>query len=229
MTLRLHVTKTGPLELRGAAVWVGVAFSANGRVPRSVPGVPRRDLRDAYWNELTHVSMLVRALGGRLVAPEPEGWGRPVILYVPAVSAERSVEGPESLSQADAHVRRRVLLLEDNPETRWAIAEILARKDYEVVEAGSPEEVLRLASMQGGKIHLIIGDLVLGVRDGVMLLLDVSALLEGVPILLVTGRRLEEETRHWLEATGVQWLGKPFNGDELLRRVDDILSRLPSS
>ncbi len=228
-TLRIQVAKAGPPEVRPQTEWVGITFSVNGRSASLPSRRPRKDVRDAYWNELTRVSRLARAVGGRLVAPEPEGQGRPVILYLPYDRAEASAQEPEPATRGEGQRSHKILLLEDNAETRWAIAEILARKDYEVAEAGTPEEVLRLADKPGGKIHLIIGDLVLGVRDGVMLLLDVSALLGGVPILLVTGRRLEEDTRSWLEATGVQWLRKPFGGDELLQRVHDMLAGSLSS
>ena len=61
-------------------------------------------------------------------------------------------------------------------------------------------------------------------RDGVSLLLEVSSQFGGLPILLVTGRRLDDESRDWLESLGIQWLRKPFSRDELLRKVGTILT-----
>jgi len=65
---------------------------------------------------------------------------------------------------------------------------------------------------------------VLSLRDGVSLLLEVSSQFGGVPILLVARRRLDDESRDWLESLGIQWLRKPFSRDELLRKVGTILT-----
>ena len=76
----------------------------------------------------------------------------------------------------------------------------------------------------GAGIHLIVGDPVLSLRDGVSLLLEVSSQFGGVPILLVARRRLDDESRDWLESLGIQWLRRPFSRDELPRKVGTILT-----
>ena len=95
---------------------------------------------------------------------------------------------------------------------------------YEVTEAESPEDLKRLTFDKGRGIHLMVGDPGLSLQDGVSLLLEVSAQFGEVPILLVTGRRLDDEPRSWLEATGIQWQRKPFTRDEWLRKVGAMLT-----
>jgi DNA-binding response OmpR family regulator len=94
---------------------------------------------------------------------------------------------------------------------------------YEVIETESPEDFLRRASSPDQPVDLIIGEPVLRLREGVSLLLEASARLGGVPILLMTGRWLDEGAQAWLKTKGVRWLGKPFSRDDLLRRVVEVL------
>jgi CheY-like chemotaxis protein len=221
--VHILVSRTGPpaSDAQLGSDWIGLTFTTPDEPPNTTGGASR----DAYWGELTRLSVLVRALGGRLVSPQSEGVEGPAVLYLPAVSAP-AARGDAEI-RANAVPRLRILLLEDNPETRWAVAEILTRMDYEVMESESPEDFQRQASSAGEPVHLIVGEPVLSLREGVSLLLEASARLGGVPILLMTGRRLDEEVQAWLKSMGVQWLRKPFSRDDLLRRVAQLLPPSP--
>ena len=110
------------------------------------------------------------------------------------------------------------------PQPSAESAGFLVRMHYEVTEAATPEELKGLTLEKGRGIHQIVGDPVLSLRDGVSPLLEVSTQFGGVPILLVTSRRLDDESQGWLESMGIQWLRKRFSRDELLRKVGTILT-----
>lgn len=221
--VRIKVSRTGPpsSDAHLGSDWVGLTFSADA----VAGGQGSEGHSEDYWNELTRVSVLVRALGGRLISPQTEGPDGPLVLYLPAAHQGAADVRAGDPSKQAPHVR--ILLLEDNPETRWAVAEILNRMQYEVIEAESPEDVRRLTDAPEGGVQLIVGEPVLGLREGVSLLLEASARCGGAPVLLMTGRRLDPETQAWLKAMGLHWLQKPFSRDELLRKVGETLRPSP--
>jgi CheY-like chemotaxis protein len=220
----IRVLVAAPADAGGVPGWISVTFSANGGSPRRRSAREEKDLRDAYWSELTRVSLLARGLGCRVVTPGGEGVGAAVVLCLPAaeVRPERVRSDASDLADSDRPVH--ILLLEDNPETRWAMAEILAKEHYSVTEAASVEEARHLARVRTVPYRLIIGDLILGIAEGVAVLMELSAQLGNAPVLVVTGRKLEPESRERLDAARLQWLQKPFSGYDLLRRVGALVS-----
>jgi CheY-like chemotaxis protein len=226
--LRISLAQTPPtgpsISWLGASTdsWIALTFAADGSRGTTVPAVEEtaraNEVGRAYWEDLARASSLARLLGGRLVARSPDAGFGPVALYLPPAQ----VAAPASPSSPV-----RILVMDDNAETRWAMGEILRRAGFDVREAASAADIRNIVEGEPGKVGLIVGDLLLPVPQGVTLLLEASSMLGGAPVLLVTGRRLGEEVREWLSKMGVRWLVKPFNRDQLLRQVRVILSQEP--
>jgi CheY-like chemotaxis protein len=125
-----------------------------------------------------------------------------------------------------ALLRRRILLVDDDPDVRSSVGETLVIAGYEVVEAANGAEALRRwLELNGG--DLVILDLLMPDKDGLEAIVELHAHSPGVPIIamLSTGTAeavdLLEEARS-LGAT--ETLEKPFSGHTLLALVARALA-----
>lgn len=117
---------------------------------------------------------------------------------------------------------KRVLVVDDERQMRRALRTNLAVRGYEVVEAASGEEALRLAADHTPDVVLL--DMGLAGIDG----LDVIGGLRGwtqVPIIVLTVRDRESDKVEALDAGADDYITKPFGMNELLARVRAQLRR----
>jgi two-component system, OmpR family, response regulator len=124
---------------------------------------------------------------------------------------------PESSDTPD------VLLVDDDPATRHMVTRYFAEHDVPAQAASGREEMNRYLATR--EPALIILDLRLGQEDGLDLLRSIRASSD-VPVIIVTGNRLEEIDRVvGLELGADDYVTKPFGLRELLARVRAILRR----
>jgi DNA-binding response OmpR family regulator len=118
-------------------------------------------------------------------------------------------------------MRRRILLVEDDPKTRATVALYLEREGYEVATAADGVEALERA--HAWEPHLIVLDLMLPRLDGLAVC---RALRESAtPIIMVTARSTEEDKLTGLDLGADDYVTKPFSPRELMARVRAVLRR----
>lgn len=123
----------------------------------------------------------------------------------------------------DSARSRDVLLVDDDPATRRMVTRYFAEHDVAAHAAAGREEMERY--LASGEPALIILDLRLGEEDGLDLLRRIR-LTSDVPVIIVTGHRLEEIDRVvGLELGADDYVSKPFGLRELLARVRAVLRR----
>lgn len=115
-----------------------------------------------------------------------------------------------------------ILLVEDDPLLRQAFRLLLEDAGYVVAEAGTAAEALE--SVAARPPQLVLLDLGLPDRPG----LEVARTLSGapatarIPIVALTGRVGAAEQRACMEAGCRQYIPKPVEPRELLRRLPDL-------
>lgn len=118
-----------------------------------------------------------------------------------------------------------ILIVEDDPEIRRLVGDILRRENFDVtaVENGSEMDaaLLRIA------VDLIVLDLMLPGEDGLSICKRLRATL-GTPILMLTAKSDEIDRVLGLELGADDYLTKPFSPRELLARVRAVLRRTKS-
>jgi two-component system, OmpR family, response regulator RpaA len=117
-----------------------------------------------------------------------------------------------------------LLVIEDDQIVIHTIERIL-RKDYRVRVASSGIEGLQSARREVP--DLVILDVIMPGMDGFTVCKEMrqDALLCDIPILFLTAKTRDEDKITGLSAGADDYLGKPFNVDELLLRVKAILRR----
>jgi len=119
-------------------------------------------------------------------------------------------------------VRRRILLVEDDPKTRDTVALYLKRDGYDVATAA--DGVLALASAKTFDPHLVVLDLMLPRMDGLAVC---RALRESssTAIIMVTAKSTEDDKLTGLDLGADDYVTKPFSPRELMARVRAVLRR----
>jgi two-component system KDP operon response regulator KdpE len=116
----------------------------------------------------------------------------------------------------------RILVVEDEPRIRGFVAASLAEAGYRVAEAATAAACL--AHLADGHCALIVLDLGLPDRDGVVLIQELRE-WSRVPVLVLSARSTEVEKVAALDAGADDFLSKPFGVGELLARVRAMLRR----
>jgi CheY-like chemotaxis protein len=158
---------------------------------------------------LSMVHGLALQLGGAVTIRSTVGVGTNVELWLPQsleVSAETKSTEPE---QAQPVGRGTVLLVDDEDVVRLSTADMLVELGYEVVEAGSAEEALRLLN-RGLHPQLVVTDHLMPGMSGTELARTVQSQRRGVKVLIISG---------YAETAGIApdlpRLAKPFRNSEL--------------
>ena len=117
---------------------------------------------------------------------------------------------------------RAVLVIDDEPQIRRALAHALAPAFERVLEAGTAGEGIDLAAT--ARPDLVILDLGLPDRDGVAVCREIRG-WSSVPIIVLSARHSERKKVALLDAGADDYITKPFGTAELQARVRAQLRR----
>lgn len=118
---------------------------------------------------------------------------------------------------------RRVLIIEDDEETRNYIARGFASEGYATELADNGRDGLFLAT--DGTFDAIVLDRMLPGLDGLSLLKSIRAAGLKTPVLLLTAMSAVDERVKGLRSGADDYLVKPFSLQELLARAEALLRR----
>jgi two-component system, cell cycle response regulator DivK len=122
---------------------------------------------------------------------------------------------------------KRILVVEDQPDNRHIIRDMLASTDYEITEAENGEEALTAIAKQ--RPDLILMDIQLTIMDGYTATSRIKAdpTLRSIPIIAVTSYALSGEEKKARAAGCDDYVPKPFSPRQLLAKIGNT-SRKPS-
>ena len=116
----------------------------------------------------------------------------------------------------------RILVVDDEPDIRELVRQLLERSGHEVLEAPDGGEAVRQFYAQHP--DLVILDVSMPVLDGWETLKRIREVSE-VPVLMLTARAEELDKVRGLRAGADDYVTKPFGRQELLARVSANLRR----
>ncbi|HEY7062384.1 MAG TPA: response regulator [Chloroflexota bacterium] len=120
---------------------------------------------------------------------------------------------------AQAVTRPIVLVVEDDPETRGVVRELLVQADYRVrIAATGAQAIVRLAAEE---VDLVLLDLMLPDMDGLELCLRVRARESNtyLPIVMLSALGSDQQRHAGFTAGADDYVVKPFRAQDLLDRV----------
>ena len=117
----------------------------------------------------------------------------------------------------------RILLVEDEESIRDAVRLNLELEGYEVVSTANGKKALELIS--GQHFDLLLLDVMLPDVDGFTITEQVRLSNTEVPILMLTAKDMAQDRIMGLKKGADDYITKPFNLEELLLRVHNLLRR----
>lgn len=116
----------------------------------------------------------------------------------------------------------RVLVVEDDPDLRRLVAEVLVEADYAVDIAADGDDGLSKA--RAWAYDAIVLDLMLPKRDGWNLLRELRK-MKATPVLILSAKDQVADRVHGLDLGADDYLTKPFERTELLARLRALIRR----
>jgi two-component system cell cycle response regulator DivK len=118
---------------------------------------------------------------------------------------------------------KRILVVEDQPDSRQIIRDMLTPTDYEITEAENGEQALAAIAKQ--RPELILMDIQMPILDGYAAtrLIKADPALRSIPIIAVTSYALSDEETKALAAGCDDYVPKPFSPRELLAKIRQYL------
>jgi nitrogen-specific signal transduction histidine kinase/CheY-like chemotaxis protein len=171
---------------------------------------------------LSTVYGIVKQSGGHIRFTSAPGRGTSFEVIFP-----RTVERRQDAQAVDVEKRltgaETVLLVEDEPIIRRMMQETLEKSGYTVVTAASAEEALYVTGTHGGRIHLVILDLVLPGMSGMGLGERLKEIMAGTRIMYISGYAGEAVAHQGKLPADAAFLQKPFPPTALLSKVREVL------
>ena len=117
--------------------------------------------------------------------------------------------------------KSKIMVIDDDQEIREVISILFSNEDFDVIEAESGEDALKLLT---ANIDLIILDVMMPGMSGY----QTSRIIRersNVPILFLTARTQNSDLVLGYSCGGDDYLAKPFSYPELIARVKELLRR----
>ena len=118
---------------------------------------------------------------------------------------------------------KRILVVEDQEDNRRIVRDLLSASGYQLVEATTGEEGLKLAATE--KPDLILMDIQLPGMDGYEVTRRIKANpeLTHIPIIVVTSYALSGDDKKAFDAGCNGYVTKPFSPRVLLAKIREFL------
>jgi DNA-binding NtrC family response regulator len=116
---------------------------------------------------------------------------------------------------------RTILVVDDEPGIRQVLQDLLMASGYTVMLAGDGEEAL--LRLESGQVDLVITDDVMSGMSGRELLWECVRRWPGLPVIILTGYGTVPKAVGAVKDGAVDYLLKPFDGQELLGKIASIL------
>jgi len=235
------------LTVEDGACFLSVSDTGEGMEPEKIANIfdqfyqisRGKRSREGMGIGLHLVKKLVELSGGGIVAESEAGEGSCFRLWLnasdpasgEAVSAEvEDAQAPLDLEEDELREseliegRQTVMAGEDNRRMLAFLQEMVSRK-YNFVYAEDGRRAMALLE-SGPKPDLIISDIMMDGMDGIEFLSALRAREEndGIPFIFLSAKAADEDRIAGLRGGAVDFIAKPFNAEELMAKVDSVLS-----
>ncbi|WP_316979866.1 PAS domain S-box protein [Shumkonia mesophila] len=219
----------------GPYVEVSVTDTGSGMTPETLghafePFYTTKGVGEGSGLGLSMVYGFARQSGGLATLESEVGQGTTVRMLLPLVNAAAAPARPEPRAgDAKAPVAATVLLVEDDPDVRAAVAMVLKSAGYRVREAEDGATALTVLDADAS-IGLVFSDVVMprGI-NGFDLAREATRRRGDLKVILTSGYPESELQNSGLAKSGFRLLAKPYAKSELLETLAAMLGGEESS
>jgi two-component system cell cycle sensor histidine kinase/response regulator CckA len=172
---------------------------------------------------LATVYGIVRQVGGGIRVDTRPGEGTTFTVHLPVANDGEQRVALQVPAAAPRGLGETVVVAEDEEGLRILLGRMLAGSGYQVVSARNGAEALEAARARGGRVDVLLADLVMPRMSGAELAEALAELQPGIKVLFMTGHTDDAQVQDRLVDGDVELIHKPFSGEALLGRLRRLL------
>jgi two-component system cell cycle sensor histidine kinase/response regulator CckA len=235
----------------GEYVLIEVADSGTGIAPEIIdkifePFFTTKEVNKGTGLGLSTVYGIVKQTGGFIYLDSEVGKGTKFRIflprYIPGADDVQTPQLPETTAPALAgtmaaadEVRRTaasdltghgtILLVEDEEGLRALNARGLKSRGYSVLEAGNGVEAIEALARHGGRVDLVVSDVVMPEMDGPTMLKELRKDNPDIKIIFVSGYAEDAFEKSLPDSSRHDFLAKPFTLKQLVSAVKEAMAK----
>ena len=120
-------------------------------------------------------------------------------------------------------IKKKILLVEDDPNFGTVLKDYLQMNDYDVIHAKNGMEGFE--KFKKGNYDLCILDVMMPYKDGFTLAKEIREKNTDVPIIFLTAKAMKEDVLKGYKVGADDYLNKPFDSEVLLMKIKAIMQR----
>ncbi len=121
--------------------------------------------------------------------------------------------------------RKTILIVDDDLNVLEVMEARLFSAGFEVYKASGANEALSILNVQD--IELMISDMKMPGKGGMDLLLEARVDHPDLPVVFLTAYGTIPDAVRAVKSGAVDYLTKPFDGQELIKKINEVLERVP--
>jgi two-component system, cell cycle sensor histidine kinase and response regulator CckA len=180
---------------------------------------------------LSTVYGIVKQTGGYIFPESEISKGTTFRVYLPRYVPDSEDEVASTRGTKKKEMARdltgtgRVLLVEDEDAVRSFAVRALSRQGYEVLEAASGAEALKVMAKAQGKVDLVVSDVIMPEMDGPTMLKELRKTKPDLKIIFVSGYPDDAFRKSLNPDEQFAFLPKPFTLPQLAAKVKEQFGR----
>ncbi len=160
---------------------------------------------------------IIERHGGEISLSSGEGKGTTFYVKLPTAERSRSEEAQEDLTERSE--KANILVIDDEPEIRNSLSEILSLEGHSVAVAEDGKE--GLSTFKTGQFDMVLTDLGMPGMSGWQVAREIKTIDPHTPVAIITGWGLQPDLQQMKE-TGVDlFITKPFRINDIRKLVTD--------
>ena len=117
----------------------------------------------------------------------------------------------------------KILVVDDEPNIRWTMAELLKREGYDALTASDFDSALSI--LDSNRLDAAIVDIILPRKSGIELLKELSTREPSIPVIMITGEPNISQIPEIVRAGAYDFISKPVTKDALLKVVSKAVEK----
>ncbi len=217
-----------PVVISGDYVMLAVSDTGGGMTPEVQsrifePFFTTKEQGKGTGLGLATVYGIVKQSGGYIwVYSEPQK-GTTFKIYLPRVQAARREPKRKQEVARMKTGSETILLVEDDKDVRKFVRGILEERGYALLVADGGEDALQMVASRSERIHLLLTDVVMPRMNGPDLAARLARFYPEMKVLYMSGYADKAVACHGVLGSGMHFLQKPFNPEDLARCIRKAL------
>jgi PAS domain S-box-containing protein len=174
---------------------------------------------------LSTVYGIVKQNNGFIWVYSEPGFGTTFKIYLPFISDKMETKEKTGTAKTSVIEEGTILVVEDEPNVRELIVEMLNMTNYTVIETGDVDEALGIMRKNGSDIDLLITDVIMPKLNGKSLAEQCKKINDKLLILYMSGYTENAIVHHGVLEEGLYFVQKPFTMQTLINKINEIFSK----